>query len=88
MKLSNMQHVCTSEDKVIPMENIQLQFEERDVDLLAVRKMAKKSSKRIQKDKTNRLNHAIKTHDSYYIERELSTVSTYELFKMILKKIF
>ena len=50
-------------------------------------KMAKESSARIKKDKDKRLKKAIKEHDSYYISRELQNVSTYELIKMILRKL-
>lgn len=57
------------------------------MDLSEVKKMASESARRIERDYDTRLIDAIKNNDSYYIRRELRNVSTYDLFKMILKKL-
>lgn len=69
------------------MEHLQVEYEEQDIDIDKIKKIAAKSSKRIQKERDKRLEDAIKNNDSYYIRRELENVSTYDLIKMILSKI-
>lgn len=69
------------------MENLQIQYEDRDVDLDEIKKIASMSSERIQKDYDARLQEAIREHDTFYIRRKLDNVSTYDLIKMIIQKL-
>lgn len=80
--------VYTLDKKVIDMKTVGLPYEERDVDLDEIREIANASLKRIQKDREEMLIKAIKNHDSYYIGRELSNVSSYELLKMMINKLW
>lgn len=87
MKIKKTKKMYISDDKVTTMENVQIQYEERDIDLEEVKKIATDSARRIEKNYEKRLNQAIKNNDSYYIRRELKNVSTYDLIKMILHKV-
>lgn len=86
MKIKHTKLSYTSDEKVITMNTVEVQYEERNVNLDEVRKIAKHSSMRIQKDRDEQLDKAIKNHDTFYIRRELSNVSSYELTKMLIEK--
>lgn len=68
------------------MESVQLQYTEREIDLDSIKRIALNSAKRIQKDEDERFVRAIENHDEYYIRKQLRNVPTYELIKMILRK--
>jgi hypothetical protein len=95
MKIIKKQHLNISNKGVTTMQSLQIKYDEtnnidyveKNIDMDKIIKMAKESSARIKKDKDKRLKKAIKEHDSYYISRELQNVSTYELIKMILRKL-
>ena len=87
MKIIKRKQTYVSNEEVIEMESLQIQYEERDVNLEEIKKIALRSSKRIQKERDARLQEAIRNHDSFYIRRELENVSTYDLIKMILQKL-
>lgn len=95
MKIVKKQYLHISNKGGIKMQSLQIKYNEtddvdyfeKDVDMEKIMKMAKESSARIKRDKELRLEKAIKEHDSYYISRELQNVSTYELIKMLLKKL-
>lgn len=94
MKILKKQYLNISNKGVINMQSLQIKYDEtnnidyieKDVDMAQIIKMAEASSARIKKDRDKRLKKAIKEHNSYYISKELQNVSTYELIKMILKK--
>lgn len=95
MVIMKRQKIQVTDKGVKKMEILQINDErqhidyfERDIDMEKIKKMAKESSARIQKDNDLRLERAIKEHDSCYISRELRNVSTYQLIKMILQKLF
>lgn len=86
MKVKQYQKTYVSNDRMVHMKTLQLEYEIRDVDLERANKLASDSLKKIQKERDRRLKQAIKEHDSFYIRRELSNVSSYELFKMVVSK--
>lgn len=87
MKIKHTKMLHISNDRVITMNTVEVQYEKRDVDLDEIRKIAKASSMRIQKDRDELLNKAIENHDSFFIRKELSNVSSYELTKMLIEKV-
>ena len=88
MRVVKNKKTFVSNEKVISMESVQIQYTERDVDLDRIKRIASASARRIQKDDDERLLKALENHDSYYIRKELRNVSTYDLIKMILQKMF
>lgn len=68
------------------MSTVQMQCVEKDTDIEKLRKMAIASSKRIQKERDKRLKQAIKEQDIHYLSRELSNVSSFKLFKILVHK--
>lgn len=87
MKIIKSKKTYISKNKVTTMESIDIQYENRDIDIEKIKKMASDSARRTEKEYEQRLDKAIKNNDSYYIRRELRNVSTYELIKMILRKL-
>lgn len=87
MKIIRRKQTYISNEEVVEMENLQIQYEDRDVDLDEIKKIASMSSERIQKDYDARLQEAIREHDTFYIRRKLDNVSTYDLIKMIIQKL-
>lgn len=87
VKIIKEQHTFVSNKDSVHMQSLKIEYEEKDVDLSEIKKMAQDSSRRIQNERENRLNKAIEDHDRYYISRELENVSTCELIKMIFNKL-
>ena len=86
-EIMKKEHTIISSKGAIHMQSLEIQYEEKDVDLEEVKRIAQESSMRIQNEMENRLNKAIENHETYYISQELKNVSTYELIKMILRKL-
>jgi hypothetical protein len=85
--IKKQQQAFFSKESVVHMESLEMiQYDRKDVDWDEVKRMAQDSSKRIQKEREDRLNKAIENHERYYIRKELENVSTYELIKMIISK--
>ena len=55
MKIIKHQKTYISNEEVIDMESLQIQYEERDVNLEEIKKIAMKSSMRIRKERDARL---------------------------------
>lgn len=87
MKIIKSKKVFNAENEAVTIESLNVQYTERDVDLSEIKKMAIASARRIEKDYEKRLDKAIENNDSYYIRKELRNVSTYDLIKMILRKL-
>lgn len=70
------------------MENVQIEYTERNVDLNMIKEIATASARSIQEDYDEWEREAIKNHDEYYIRNELRKISTFELIKELLKRCY
>lgn len=60
----------------------------QNVDMQYIMQLSQESVKRVRKYEEESLQQGIKNRDPYYINKVLQNVSTYEIFKMLLRKIF
>lgn len=87
MPINKVTKISISKKEGDAMCSSEIYVEERIFDEEEVRKMAERASKRMQASRDMQLLNAIQTNNIEYLSMEMKNVSTYELIKMLIKKL-